>query len=277
MKPNIKPFGTFVFSWMHFLIIALLLLVLPGVSYGQILVTPSNMGIWAFGTEDAAADGPGTGDIAQMVTGPGTPPLGVGSAELATAPGAGDSAAFISTDAYDGTKIASLTSLSYSTYVTANNGQQFPYLKLYVSTDGSDSPASINSLYFEPPYQTPTSGNSMLPNQGATTLATWQTWNALEGGWWDDNGDPGLNPGTGVGSLATFLALYPNATIVAGSFSGGLRLTAGFASPDDTFTTYVDNVTIGTASGTTTYDFEPGAVPEPSSWALLLELIAKVS
>jgi hypothetical protein len=79
-----------------------------------------------------------------------------------------------------------------------------------------------------------------------------------------------LNPGTGVGSLATFLALYPNATIVAGSFSGGLRLTAGFASPDDTFTTYVDNVTIGTASGTTTYDFEPGAVPEPSSWALLL-------
>jgi len=31
------------------------------------------------------------------------------------------------------------------------------------------------------------------------------------------------------------------------------------------FNGYVDNVTIGTTAGTTTYDFEPAPVPEPTT------------
>jgi hypothetical protein len=41
----------------------------------------------------------------------------------------------------------------------------------------------------------------------------------------------------------------------------------GEASPGDNFNGYVDDVTIGTTSGTTTYDFEPvTAVPEPTTF-----------
>ena len=88
-------------------------------------------------------------------------------------------------------------------------------------------------------------------------LNTWQTWNALEGGWWDNNGV--LNPGTGVGLLASYLAAN------SGVLIEGISLRVGYASPGDNFNGYVDDVTIGTAAGTTTYDFEPSTVPEPTT------------
>jgi hypothetical protein len=248
-------------------IIVVLCTALAGVSRGTpVVVSPGNMGVWSFGTADNNGNPPGNpGDVAQMVNGPATPPLGTGSAELATAPNHGDEAAFISTSAYDGIALSNLTSLSYSAYVTANNGSQFPYIQLSVASTGSGPADDI--LFFEPPYQTPSSGNPSLPNQGNTALSTWQLWNAQEGGWWSDDGNAGLNPGTGVGSLATYLASYPNATIEENPFAGGgISLTVGYASSGDTFTGYVDNVTIGTVSGTTTFDFE--AVPEPSTMLL---------
>jgi hypothetical protein len=141
-----------------------------------------------------------------------------------------------------------------------------------ISTDGSGTLASEDSLFFEPPYQTPGTGNPALPNQGAPALNTWQKWNVFTGGLWDNDGS--YNPGTtegstlGVGSLADFLALYPNATIMnntAGAGNEGITLFVGEGSPSDNFNGYVDNVTIGTASGTTTYDFEPTVVPEPTT------------
>ena len=157
------------------------------------------------------------GSVAQMVYGPASPPLGVGSAQLATAPSHGDASASITTSSFDGTPLSSLTSLSYSTYDTVNNGQPFPYLALSVSLNGTPTgPQDV--LFFEPPYQSPATGNPSLPNQGAPVMNTWQTWNALEGGWWDNNGN--FNPGTtegstpGVNSLTAFLLLYPNATLI---------------------------------------------------------------
>ena len=129
---------------------------------------------------------------AAMAVGPATPPLGIGSAHLATPVGAGDGAAAIATEQYDGTLLSSITSLGYSTYDVTNNGQQFPYLA--ISINANDGHGTTDTLFFEPPYQTPGAGNPSLPNQGATTMNTWQTWNALEGGWWDNNGiaSPGL-------------------------------------------------------------------------------------
>jgi hypothetical protein len=202
-----------------------------------------------------------------MVTGPATPPLGVGSAQLATASGQGDSSAQILTTLYNGTALSSLSSLSYSTYNTVNNGQQFPYMKISLS-DG-------NALFFEPPYQTPGAGGSGVVDQGPTVMNQWQTWNALIGGWWDNGVPPSYNPELGgggyggVGTLASYLAILGNADVTI----TGISLRVGYASPEDNFNGYVDNVTIGVGGNNTTYDFEPAPVPEPTTMvagALLL-------
>ena len=140
-------------------------------------VTPSSMGNWAFDNRDSfgvvGANPTGSGG---MVTGPATPPLGTGSANLATGNGTsgGDGSEELRNTGYAGVALSAITALSYSTYTTVNNGQQFPYLGLMIATTGSGAPDDI--LFFEPPYQTPSAGNPSLPDQGVTALNTWQTW-----------------------------------------------------------------------------------------------------
>ena len=124
-------------------------------------------------------------------------------------------------------------------------------------------------------------GIRRCPTRAPRVLSQWQSWNALEGGWWDNLGI--VNPGTGVNSLAYYLANLPGGSdpvITSGAYSGfpsylpgAISLNVGFASPTDSFNGYVDAFTVGTGAGTTTYDFE--AVPEPS--ALLLLGIGAVS
>lgn len=233
-----------------------------------IVVTPSNPDGWALTTvDDTYTVNPAAGTAA-FVNGPGTPPLGTGSVNLATAPGGGDGSAMVGTAALDGLPLSAITSLSYSTYVTQNNGQQFPYIALSFASTGS-GPADDNVI-FEPPYQNPTNGNPSLPDQGATALTTWQGWNAVVGGWWDGNSVAGT-PGSGVVSFATVLADYPNAVIAdfAAPYNAflGLEFQVGEASPSDNFNGNVDDVTIGINGADTTYDFE---VPEPASAGLLL-------
>ena len=191
------------------------------------------------------------------------------AAQLATPAGGGDGAAAIATESFDGTPLSSITSLSYSTYSTANNGQQFPYLAISVSTGDGPSP---DTLFFEPPYQQPSTGNPSLPDQGAPVLGEWQTWNAFVGGYWDNNGIG--NPGQGspgVLPLSAFLAAYPDATIASSGYAGlgGIAMQVGFGSPGDTFNGNVDAFTIGIGGVDTTYNFEPVAVPEPASVVLM--------
>ncbi len=239
-------------------------------SAATIVVSPGSMGSWSFDNRDVngilGANPTGVGGI---VIGPGAPPLGAGSAQLATGNGTvgGDGTEELRNTSYAGTLISHLTALSYSTYVTQNNGQQFPYLGLMVNFTGGATVDDI--LFFEPPYQTPSSGNVNLPDQGATALNQWQTWNALKGGWWDNAGL--CSPGTGVESLATCLGSNFNTTTIVNSAGlGGVRFNVGFASDIDQFNGYVDNFTIGISSVNTTFDFDPDAtVPEPSSLAIL--------
>lgn len=237
-----------------------------------VTVSPSAMGNWSFDNRDSngivAANPMGSGS---MVTGPATPPLGVGSANLATGNGTsgGDGAEELRDTGYDGTLVSDITSLSYSTYDTQNNGSQFPYFGLVIDLTGQGDPADFDTIFFEPPYQTPATGSAGLPDQGNTAMNTWQSWNALEGGWWDNNGM--CNPGTGVESLSQCLGGdYNTAKIVSSGGLGGIRFDVGFASANDQFNGYIDDFTIGVSGQDTTFDFEPdAAVPEPGSLALL--------
>jgi hypothetical protein len=133
--------------------------------------------------------------------------------------------------------------------------------------------ATGTPFFFEPPYQTPLAGNPSLPNQGVTVMNQWQSWNALEGGWWNNNGDfnAGVSePGApGVNSIAAYLALSGNSDVTI----SGINLRVGYASATDNFNGYVDAFTIGTSAEKTTFDFEAVPVPEPTTMiagALLL-------
>lgn len=234
-------------------------------SAGTVVVTPSSLNGWATNITG------GTSGIAAFVLGPSTPPLGTGSVNLAIGDGTadGDEAARIASSSYAGTRLADLTALSFSTYATVWNGQQVPYLQLKVDRDGVGG--YDDDLFFEAAFQNPVDGNPALPNQGAAVLNAWQTWNALTGGWWSGSGDGSTNPGTGVNSLAAYLSVNPDATIVNPSAVGGIRLNVGFGSANDQFNGNVDNFTIATDAESTTYDFELSAaapVPEPSSFVV---------
>ena len=123
------------------------------------VISPSNLGGWVLTTFNGGYVVDPTAGTAAFVTGPGTPPLGNGSVNLATN-GGGDGGAMIGTEALNGLKLSDITSLSYSTYMTTNNGQQFPYIAISFSTDGSGDPSTIDNIIFEPPYQTPFDGKS---------------------------------------------------------------------------------------------------------------------
>jgi hypothetical protein len=214
-------------------------------------VTPANLQGWQIQTS-------GTGQTVTFVSGPATPPLGVGSAEFNVGP-IGSGAAQLRNPDYAGTLLSDLTTLKYATYVQQyGSGGQANYLILNVDYDGN---ATIDDLlFFEPVYQDAT----FFPSnpQGPLTLNTWQTWDALNGGWWSVNGTAGANPGTGVKSLSTIIAAEPNATIVNSGTAGGVRIVAGFgAGAWDNFIGNADAFTIGISNCNTTFNFEPQIGP----------------
>jgi hypothetical protein len=223
------------------------------------VVTPGNMNGWSiYTTDDSGALGTGSG-TGNFVTGPSTPPLGTGSGHLQTPSGGGDQSVQFRNVGFAGTKIADLTVLGYSTYATANNGSQLPYLTIWLNTG--------DRLHFEPVYSAAGAGNGNPNPQASPALNAWQNWNALTGMWYSDNS---AGPGSNAITLAQYLAIpgNANATIVdAAPGIGGIRLTSGFTSPGDDFNTNIDDFAIGTAAGTTTFDFEPAAVPELSGFA----------
>jgi len=266
-------------KWLSIATIFSLTIVTP--SFADVLVTPSNMGSWTFSFLDNNFNSCTNCQVGQIVTGPATPPLGVGSANLSTTPGNGGGASTIGSTGLNGTLLSELTALTYSTYDTTNNGSQFPFLRIhitYTNTLNNDG-AGSDSLFFEPPYQTPSTGNGGLPDQGLPVLNTWQTWNALAGGWWTNNGLGGSG-GTSVVSFSTIENFYIGATISGSSYfaNDGISLTVGEANPGDNFNGYVDNVTVGVNSANTTYNFEPdAAVPEPGSILLLVTVVLGIT
>ncbi len=246
-----------------------------------VTVTPGSMDGWAFySTNSSGIVGTGTG-TGQMVNGPATPPLGTGSANLNVGAANGDQSVQLRNSDWAGTKLSDLTALSYSTYATSYNGAQLPYLTIWICYTASCPGGRNDRLWFEPTYSSSTAGNgNPFTAQGPVALNTWQTWDTLTGMWYSDSGSPNANafptdpngPGDHAITLQQFMVAFPNATIRndTGQGRGGIRIASGFASSGDNFNTNVDAFKIGTAAGTTTYDFEltASAVPEPASMVL---------
>lgn len=188
-----------------------------------------------------------------FVTGPGIPPMGVGSVEFAIGPN-GDGAEELRFTGYHGVRLDELTSLSYWTYVQSSMGDQAVYIILLL--DWNNDGTQDDLLFFEPEYQ---SGYTLaVPAQGPLALSTWQFWNARAGGWWSVN-DPAQPPGAGVNTIDAYLLLHPDATIVPSSTGlGGLRFVTGFgAGAWDNFIGNLDAASIGVNGEVTIYDFEP--------------------
>jgi hypothetical protein len=191
----------------------------------------------------------GTGADAQIVCGPPTPPVGPTSLEMTVGANGGD-AVRVGNTTYVGTTLASITALSYSTYVQGGGvGGQAPYLVIAVDTTGDGN--IDDRWFFEPVYQTAT----YCPEnpQPAIALNTWQTWDALNGCWYSVNGFGGFGPGANVGTFAEMKAAFPTATIVNdASGNGGVRLQAGGGNPSwNNFIGNADALVINS----TTHDF----------------------
>lgn len=178
--------------------------------------------------------------------GPGTTPLGVGSLELRTPTGA-DKVFLFNYDQI-GTKLADINKIGYSTYREAGNDQQVTALNIEVDFNGPNNPGGFTTLVFEPVYNT---------DQGAVTSGQWQTWDAFNGGnavWWSTRDIPGVCAFTCYATWNQIVAANPDATILGGfgvnQGSGNLNLIAN-----------VDALSIGTANGCVTYNFDPFRVP----------------
>lgn len=182
--------------------------------------------------------------------GPATPPGGPGSAELFVGSNGDSYAELKATNLYSKTPLNTFTELKYSTYVQQySSGAKAPYLVLSVDYDNNGAEDDV--LYFDPAYQTA----AYFPSnpQASIALNTWQTWNALSGGWWSKKGTGGATPGVGVKSLAKIIAAKPTARLVS---SNGFIVRAGVGGGAwANFTGNADNVKIGVNNTTTTYDF----------------------
>ena len=239
-----------------FVALVLALAIVPfGVAFANssttFVVTPSALQGWQIQTD--------TTQTVTFVEGPATPPLPTGSAQLSVGSD-GDGGAQLRQTNFSGTRLDALTTLSYSTYVQRDgSGGQAPYIILNLDNNGDGITDDL--LFFEPVYQSAV----FFPSnpQGPLAVGTWQTWDALEGGWWSVNGIAGAGPGTNVKSIGDYLAAEPNATIVNNATGrGGVRLVAGFgAGAWDNFIGNVDNFRIGVNNTETVYNFELHSAP----------------
>jgi hypothetical protein len=254
-------------------------LVLPSIAFAAnstTVVYPGNTDGWTF-FNDQTNTPEASPTWGSYVEGPADPPAGDGSVQLVTDDGS-DGYLF-SKEAFGGTRIADLTSLTYSTYVQTGNGTIAPSLQLNIDpdvvTEGVTETGYYGRLVYEP-YQTGPADT--------VTEDNWQTWDTLSGTaqWWltnsaarntanvNDNATnpcPQENPCT----LAELLAAYPNIGINENEFTVGeqtysfamvgFKAGSGWSVP---FTGNVDNLMIGTLDNVVTYDFEADA-PAPTN------------
>ena len=213
-----------------------------------VVVVDDNNTDWGFKTEDLS---PGSG---QYVAGPGTPPAGIGSAELSI-PDQGRIG--LATQLYNNTYLRDITRLEYSSYRSTADPNNILSIALQIGIDYDldDNDTSWQGRLVYEPYK---QGYSVPQN-------TWQSWDALQGKWWATQPPNNTlctrdNPCT----LSELVAQYPNAGIV-----GALFFKAGGKWPE--FRGNVDQFIIGVqGQGEVLYDFEPAAAKIASTQPLHL-------
>lgn len=198
------------------------------------------------------------------VLGPNPAPYGPGSHE-ATLNDNDLRTELFRTPAYDGTRLADLARLDYSTFATATDPatglRQPTYLRLNVDNDGDG--ARDASLFFFPANNTDAHGDGVKND-------AWQNWSTVDGKWGvDGDGD--------YTTLAAYASAHPEATIVNNADNGtdpnggGLALIVGCGQGGSNDTQIngrydVDRVIVGVTGGATTlYDFGPRELAQGST------------
>jgi parallel beta-helix repeat protein len=215
-----------------------------------ITVSPVNQNGWIF-----ADDNPGVGTgSGGFEPGPGTPPLGEGSAFLTV-----DSQGrhILGTVGRGGTRIDDLANLTYSTYQNNNvNTGVAPSLQFDMDYDLTDASSNFEGRLVFEPINSPVLG-PILQN-------TWQTWAAQNGRWYGTRTTVTVNNVTvpqpcsqaATCTFADVLALFPNAGVRNNPgavllFKAGGPWAPGFDGNVDAFKINVNGAQV-------TYDFEPG-------------------
>ncbi len=232
------------------------------------MVAPNAMHGWVFYDDQhdvACADQ----TVCSMVQGPGLPPAGGGSAELATST-AGDGKALLLPD-YGGTRFDQITDLHYSTYrQTADAGNNLAIaLQFNVDYDLTDTAHNYQGRLVFEPYQ---------GGPGTVVQGAWQSWDAKAGKWWGTkssvwrggalvaNACVQSSPCTWAALVTAFPDLGVHATLGAVVLKAG----SGWAG----FRGNVDRLSIGVAGVTTTFNFElvasvvPALSPDTTPTAL---------
>jgi hypothetical protein len=215
-------------------VLAVALLPVQAAAARTVVVSPGHMHGWVFVDDTHNTTVTATG---RMVLGPGDPPLGHGSAELAVI-GPNDRQ-MLATLAYSGTPIKDIRHLSYWTYeVDPAHAMPFQFDIRYHPAD----PGYQGRLVFEPGNGNP-----------APTAGAWQQWTPLTGKWWASNqtASGGRCPISAPCTWQQVLTNWPAASIlynVLFKAGGGWSAWSGNV---DAFTISVHG------HGTTTYDFEP--------------------
>lgn len=188
--------------------------------------------------------------LGSFVSGPGTTPLGSGSARINVT---GTDRKNLATYQFAGTPLAAITTMKFSTYnPSAGNGgsaNRSGYLGFNVDFNGSDT--FQRRLTYVPSIN------------GAVIQNTWQEWDTINGGnakWlysgatWPIGVGGGGEPGTSFKTWNQILSQYPGVRMrVTDSFLG-IRVGEPYA---DGYTENIDAFKFGTSAGTTQFDFDP--------------------
>ncbi len=194
-----------------------------------------------------------TGTDSEFVSGIGTPPNGTGSLNQFVGTDGNDASRII-TSLFNGTPLASLTDIRYSTYTDAAVSDQAVYLQMRIDKDGNGT--TDDRLFFEPVYQ---SGgyellgySTVVPDQCSDPTCVindmWQIWDADAGGWWSVTDSAGGPP---ITTLAGYLTAYPGAKLATDLPAFRIQVGGG-AGAWDNFVGYMDNLIVNGV----TYDFE---------------------
>ena len=139
----------------------------PALAAGTTVVTPASAD-WLFMNDNG-----GTDWTTGFQNGPATPPTGVGSVRVAlTSAGAG---IVFGTQKYQGTKLADIQALGYSTYTNLAPAAMSFQINYDPDLTAPGPKLWYGRLIYEP-YMS-----------GTVTNSTWQTWDMIDGGagkWW---------------------------------------------------------------------------------------------